>query len=81
MEDKIYLYGFNLSGGSLIDSASVSESLTSITPSASYSWYSSSYFTYSEACEASVSDFTSGTVSVNVNGVSSLNNVNSAVIT
>ena len=77
--DLVYLYGFNLSGGTLSDSATSANSytLTEVTPGSSYSWYSSSYFTYSQAYEADVSNFTSGNVAVTVNGVKSLNNVNS----
>ncbi|EID84905.1 hypothetical protein MSI_16010 [Treponema sp. JC4] len=75
-EDKVYLYGFNLAGGALSDSANTSVNLSEVTPSTTYSWYSSSYFTYPNAYEASVSDFTSGEVSVTVNGVISLNNKN-----
>ena len=79
--DKIYLYGYNLKGGSLSDKNSTSINLTEVTPSASYSWYSSSYFTYSKAYEASVTNFTSGEVTVTVNEVTSLNNKNENSLT
>ena len=79
--DKIYLYGYNLKGGSLSDKKSTSVNLTEVTPSASYSWYSSSYFTYSKAYEASVTNFTSGEVKVTVNEVTSLNNKNKNSLT
>ena len=79
--DKIYLYGYNLKGGSLSDKNSTSINLTEVTPSASYSWYSSSYFTYSKAYEASVTNFTSGEVKVTVNEVTSLNNKNKNSLT
>ena len=79
--DKIYLYGYNLKGGSLSDKNSTSINLTEVTPSASYSWYSSSYFTYSKAYEASVTNFTSGEVKVTVNEVTSLNNKNKNFLT
>ncbi|MBP3743753.1 MAG: hypothetical protein J6J00_12285 [Treponema sp.] len=77
-EDSVYLYGFNLEGGTLYNSASPanSASLTSAVAS-SQSWYSSNYFTYDTVYTADVSSFTSGNVYVSVNGVRSLNNENS----
>ncbi len=77
-DSSVYLYGFNLAGGTLYDSASSanSASLTVETVSSSLSWYSSSYFDYDTVYSANVSSFTSGNVYVSVSGISSLNNLN-----
>ncbi|WP_407425169.1 hypothetical protein [Treponema sp.] len=86
--DTVYLYGFNLTGGTLYDSASTPASSTLTEDVASsQSWYSTSssgttanFFatsTNTAVYTADVSSFTSGGVYVTVNSVQSLNNLNS----
>ena len=77
MEETIYLYGFNLAGGKLKDAKSNGQLLTEVTPSTSYNWYSASAFTFDKAYSAAVSTFTSGEAYVEVNGIRSVNNLNS----
>ncbi len=77
--ETIYVYGFNLSGGTLYDSASTANtaSLTAATAS-SQTWYSSSAVPAGSVYSVGdISSFTSGGVIVKVNSVQSLNNVNS----
>lgn len=74
--ETIYLYGFNLSGGTLKDSASATASLTKVTAS-SQAWYSSSAVPVGSVYSVgSISGFKSGKVHVTVNSVDSLNNDN-----
>ena len=77
-DSKIYLYGFNLKGGTLYDSKTTpaSTTLTSVTVSATLKWYSANYFNYTTVYSADVSSLSSGNVFVKVNDVKSLNNDN-----
>lgn len=75
--ETIYVYGFNLSGGSLYDSSSNTATLTSETAS-EQSWYSSSAVPAGSVYSVGdISSFTSGNVYVKVNNISTLNNQNS----
>ena len=80
--ETIYVYGFNLDGGTLYDSATTaaSASLTSVTASAQ-SWYSSDAAPYGSVYSVgAISAFTSGEVYVETGAenakVKSLNNLN-----
>ncbi len=84
--EDIYLYGFNLAGGTLLDSAETPSSadLEETAVTSSMKWYSSSlpftkvYKTTYDTTNSKlgISKFTSGAVSVKVHGVESLNNLN-----
>ena len=75
--ETIYVYGFNLSGGSIADDASNWAALTSVTPSTNLSWYSASSAPVAKVYSAaSIASFTSGNLWANVKGVWALNNLN-----
>lgn len=78
--ETIYVYGFNLTGGSLYDSASTpnTAALAKISDITSLKWYSANAIPAGSVYSAaSISAFTSGKVSVKVNSIESLNNLNS----
>ncbi|WP_191013848.1 beta strand repeat-containing protein [Treponema zioleckii] len=78
--ETIYVYGFNLTGGSLYDSASTpnTAALTKVSDITSLKWYSANAIPAGSVYSvASISAFTSGKVSVKVNSIESLNNLNS----
>ena len=75
--ETIYVYGFNLNGGSLADDASNWAALTKITPSTSYKWYSASAAPVASVYSAaSIASFTSGKLWASVNDIWALNNFN-----
>ncbi|MDO5766547.1 MAG: Ig-like domain-containing protein, partial [Spirochaetales bacterium] len=74
--ETIYVYGFNINGGSLQDSSSNTTSLTKIDATAQ-KWYSSEYAPSGSVYETgSIKEFKSGKISVIVKDISSLNNEN-----
>lgn len=76
-DETIYVYGFNLAGGTLYDSASATATLTAMSDVTGAKWYSSSAVPAGSVYSAaSIKNFTSGEVYVKVNGVESLNNKN-----
>lgn len=76
--ETIYVYGFNLAGGTLKDSGNGSAGLTLVSDAASQKWYSSSASPAGKVYSVGdISSFTSGLVNVTVNNISSLNNMNS----
>ncbi len=77
--ETIYVSGFNLSGGKLYDSASSQQTadLTAVTDITSLAWYSSTAVPSGSVYSVgSIANFTSGNVSVKVNSIESLNNLN-----
>ena len=75
--ETIYVYGFNINGGSLKDSSSKTTSLTKIDDATTQKWYSSKSAPSGSVYETgSIKEFKSGKISVIVNGISSLNNEN-----
>lgn len=85
--EDIYLYGFNLNGGTLYDSSNTpnSATLTETNVTSSFKWYSTKLdftkvyqTTYdTENKNGGISAFASGDVSVKVKEIESLNNKNS----
>ena len=74
--ETIYVYGFNLAGGTLSDAGTHTANLTAAT-AATQKWYSESAFKYTDVYRVgSIANFTSGKVQVTVNEVQSLNNEN-----
>ena len=74
--ETIYVYGFNINGGSLQDSSSNTTSLTKIDATAQ-KWYSSEYAPSGSVYKTeSIAKFKSGKISAIVKDISSLNNEN-----
>ena len=77
--ETIYVYGFNINGGSLKDSSSNTTSLTKIDDATTQKlkWYSSKSAPSGSIYETgSIKEFKSGKISVIVKDISSLNNEN-----
>ena len=75
--ETIYVYGFNINGGSLQDSSSKTTSLTKIDDATTQKWYSSKSAPSGSVYETgSIKEFKSGKISVIVKDISSLNNEN-----
>ena len=77
--ETIYVYGFNINGGSLQDSSSNTTSLTKIDDATTQKlkWYSSKSAPSGSVYETgSIKEFKSGKISVIVKNISSLNNEN-----
>lgn len=75
--ETIYVYGFNLNGGTIVDEAGASATLTAVEDASSLKWYSSSAVPVAGVYSAgSVADFTSGSVYAKVGEIQSLNNFN-----
>lgn len=81
--ETIYVYGFNINGGSLQDSSSNKTSLKKIDDATTQKWYSSKSAPSGSVYETgSIAKFKSGKISVivndinGINGISSLNNEN-----
>ena len=75
--ETIYVYGFNLNGGTIVDKAGASASPTAVEDVSSLKWYSSSAVPVAGVYSAgSVADFTSGSVYAKVGEIQSLNNFN-----
>ncbi|MBR1722940.1 MAG: hypothetical protein IJ727_10735 [Treponema sp.] len=75
--ETIYVYGFNLNGGTIVDEAGTSATLTAVGDASSLKWYSSSAVPVAGVYSAgSVAEFTSGSVYAKVGEIQSLNNFN-----
>lgn len=75
--ETIYVYGFNIYGGSLQDSSSNKTSLKKIDDATTQKWYSSEYAPSGSVYETgSIAKFKSEKISVIVKDISSLNNEN-----